>query len=57
MTEILDSRLFCGMVINAAAAVESRSQEINELNVFPVPPLHFVAIDIQFVLYYQPGHH
>ena len=37
MTEILDSRLFCGMVINAAAAVESRSQEINELNVFPVP--------------------
>ena len=32
MTETLDSRLFCGMVINAAAAVESRSQEINELN-------------------------
>ena len=37
MTDILDSRLFCGMVINAAAAVEGRSQEINELNVFPVP--------------------
>ena len=37
MTDILDSRRFCGMVINAAAAVEGRSQEINELNVFPVP--------------------
>ena len=37
MTEILDSRLFGSMVINAAAAVEGRSQEINELNVFPVP--------------------
>ncbi len=37
MTDILDSRLFCGMVINAASAVEGHSQEINELNVFPVP--------------------
>ena len=37
MTDILDSKLFCGMVINAAAAIESHSQEINELNVFPVP--------------------
>ncbi len=37
MTERLNGRLFRDMVISAAAAVELRRQEINELNVFPVP--------------------
>ncbi len=37
MTEIVNGQLFRDMVLYAAAAVDARKQEINELNVFPVP--------------------
>ena len=37
MTEQITGELFKKMVINAAAAIENNKQEINELNVFPVP--------------------
>ena len=37
MTESVNGLLFRDMVAYAAAAVEARKQEINELNVFPVP--------------------
>ena len=37
MTEYITGELFKNMVINAAAAIESNKQEINDLNVFPVP--------------------
>ena len=37
MTEQITGALLKQMVINAAAAIENRKQEINELNVFPVP--------------------
>ena len=37
MTERLNGRMFRDMIISAAAAVELHRQEINELNVFPVP--------------------
>ena len=37
MRERIDAQLFCEMVIHAAATVDAKKQEINELNVFPVP--------------------
>jgi len=37
MMNTVDGKLFCEMLIAAAASVEARKQEINELNVFPVP--------------------
>ena len=37
MTERIDGQLFRDMVIHAAVSVEAHKQEINELNVFPVP--------------------
>ena len=37
MTKQITGELFKEMVINAAATIENNKQEINELNVFPVP--------------------
>ena len=37
MTQQITGELFRNMIINAAAAIENHKQEINELNVFPVP--------------------
>ena len=37
MTEILNGAVFANMVHNGAAAIELHKNEINELNVFPVP--------------------
>ena len=37
MTQQITGELFKNMIINAAAAIENHKQEINELNVFPVP--------------------
>ncbi len=37
MRERIDAQLFCEMVIHAAASVDAKKQDINELNVFPVP--------------------
>ena len=37
MTQRITGELFKKMIINAAAAIENHKQEINELNVFPVP--------------------
>ena len=37
MTQSITGELFKIMIINAAAAIENHKQEVNELNVFPVP--------------------
>lgn len=37
MAKIIDGEIFRNMMIEAAGAIEERMQEINELNVFPVP--------------------
>ena len=37
MIERIDGQLFRDMVVHASASVDARKQEINELNVFPVP--------------------
>ena len=37
MTQEIAGELFKKMVVNAAAAIENNKQEINELNVFPIP--------------------
>ena len=37
MTQNITGELFRKMVINASAAIENNKQEINDLNVFPVP--------------------
>ena len=37
MRERIDAKLFCEMVLHAAASVDAKKQDINELNVFPVP--------------------
>ena len=37
MTEVLTGALFAEMVANGAAAIELHKEEVNELNVFPVP--------------------
>jgi len=37
MTQQITAELFKNMIINASAAIENHKQEINELNVFPVP--------------------
>ena len=37
MTQNINGPLLKNMVINAAAAINNHKQEINELNVFPVP--------------------
>ena len=37
MVNTVDGALFARMIIHAAACIELRKQEINELNVFPVP--------------------
>ena len=37
MRDTIDGASFQRMVIHAAASINSRKQEINELNVFPVP--------------------
>ena len=37
MTQSITGELYKQMIINAAAAIENNKQEINELNVFPVP--------------------
>ena len=37
MTEVLTGALFAEMVANGAAAIELHKDEVNELNVFPVP--------------------
>ena len=37
MTQKIAGELFKKMVVNAAAAIENNKQEINELNVFPIP--------------------
>lgn len=37
MVKIIDGEAFRNMMVEAAAAIEEKKQEINELNVFPVP--------------------
>ncbi len=37
MAKIIDGEMFKNMIISAAVAVEQRKEEINSLNVFPVP--------------------
>lgn len=37
MTQFISGELFKKMMVNAAAAIENNKQEVNELNVFPVP--------------------
>jgi len=37
VTELITGELYKKMVINAAAAIENNKQEVNDLNVFPVP--------------------
>ena len=37
MRERIDAKQFCEMVIHAAVSVDACKQDINELNVFPVP--------------------
>ena len=37
MTQQITGELYKNMIINAAAAIENNKQEINDLNVFPVP--------------------
>ena len=37
MTQQITGELYKKMIINAAAAIENNKQEVNELNVFPVP--------------------
>ena len=37
MTQQISGELYKKMIINAAAAIENNKQEINDLNVFPVP--------------------
>ncbi len=37
MIERIDGKMFRDMVVHASASVDARKQEINELNVFPVP--------------------
>ena len=37
MTKEINGALFSKMITNAAAAIENHKQEVNELNVFPVP--------------------
>ncbi|MEA4919771.1 MAG: DAK2 domain-containing protein [Clostridiaceae bacterium] len=37
MAKIIDGELFKNMMIEGAAAVDARKEEINDLNVFPVP--------------------
>ena len=37
MIERIDGALFCRMVEHGSACISARKQEINELNVFPVP--------------------
>ena len=37
MTQQITGELYKSMIINAAAAIENNKQEINDLNVFPVP--------------------
>ncbi len=37
MIQIIDGETFKNMIINAAALIEMHKQQINELNVFPVP--------------------
>ena len=37
MTQQITGAVFKEMIINAAAAIEQHRQQINELNVFPVP--------------------
>ena len=37
MTQLITGELFKKMLINAAAVVENNKQEINDLNVFPIP--------------------
>ena len=37
MVKIIDGETFKNMMLAAAAAIEEKKQEINELNVFPVP--------------------
>jgi len=37
VTQLITGELYKKMVINAAAAIENNKQEVNDLNVFPVP--------------------
>jgi dihydroxyacetone kinase-like predicted kinase len=37
LTQQITGAAFKEMIINAAAAIEQHRQQINELNVFPVP--------------------
>ena len=37
MVSTIDGALLAKMVIHAAASINSQKQQINELNVFPVP--------------------
>lgn len=37
MIQVIDGKTFSQMIINAAALIETNKQQINELNVFPVP--------------------
>lgn len=37
MRERIDGALFAKMIVHASAAINSQKQQINELNVFPVP--------------------
>ena len=37
MVELLTGEIFKNMIMNAAAALDNQKQEINDLNVFPVP--------------------
>ena len=37
LAKTIDGELFKNMMIEGAAAVDARKEEINDLNVFPVP--------------------
>ena len=37
MIKTIDAALFARMVIHASACINAQKQQINELNVFPVP--------------------
>ena len=37
MINVIDGVLFARMIVHGSACINARKQEINELNVFPVP--------------------
>ena len=37
MSKLIDGQLFCAMIVEGALSIEEKKDEVNELNVFPVP--------------------